>query len=118
METSQLQSEAILSLKDYLQKLGSGVNNCINFFREDNEIEGLKYVSYIVEGLNWSIETILLTNKSNLHNIEIDGIDVLLQDMINAMENKDYVLLADLLEYEVAPLIQDWQNGLREKQLN
>lgn len=112
METSQLKEETIFSLKDYLYKLENGINNCINFLRESNETEGLKYMSYIIEGLNWCIEVINLTADSNLNNIELEGIEELLQEIIDAMENKDYMLLADIFEYEVNPLIKKWQSGL------
>ncbi len=112
MDTKLLENETIISLKEYLPKLDKGIRTCIELLRENNEIEGIRYLELIVEGLNWSIESITLTMNSGLHAIKIDNIEFI-KDMIASMENKDYGLLADLLEYEAMPLIQEWQANLK-----
>lgn len=52
------------------------------------------------------------------YNQEIDivnpeGINASLQDILLAQENKDYVLLADLLELQLAPFLQSIQEAIR-----
>lgn len=42
-----------------------------------------------------------------------EGINASLQDILNAQENKDYVLLADLLELQLVPFLQSLQEAVR-----
>lgn len=41
---------------------------------------------------------------------------MLLQQIIDAQEKKDYLLLADLLELQLLPILQNMQNNMREKE--
>jgi hypothetical protein len=37
----------------------------------------------------------------------------LLTEMVEISENEDYILLADLMEYELLPTVREWQQILR-----
>ncbi len=43
-----------------------------------------------------------------------DGVSASLQDMVNAQESQDYVLLADLLELQLLPFVQSLQDKIRQ----
>jgi predicted house-cleaning noncanonical NTP pyrophosphatase (MazG superfamily) len=37
----------------------------------------------------------------------------LLDEMLEISEDEDYILLADLMEYELLPMVREWQEILR-----
>jgi hypothetical protein len=37
----------------------------------------------------------------------------LLAEMVEISENEDYILLADLMEYELLPTVREWQQILQ-----
>ncbi len=45
--------------------------------------------------------------------VNLEGINLSLQDILAAQENKDYVLLADLLELQLVPFLQSLQEAIR-----
>ncbi len=45
--------------------------------------------------------------------VSMEGINLSLQDILAAQENKDYILLADLLELRLVPFLQSLQEAIR-----
>lgn len=43
----------------------------------------------------------------------LEALERLLDKMIHAQENQDWVMLADLLEYELAPVLKEWEGMFR-----
>ena len=41
------------------------------------------------------------------------GLQDLLGEMLEISENEDYILLADLMEYELLPTVREWQHILQ-----
>lgn len=105
--------------KDYLEKLIPGFQKAADLFRMGNEQEAHKYYLQILDGIDWFsqvVQTIVVSLKN-----EFDGqnykdqqakLTNLMNQMLEANQNQDWVLLADLLEYEFIPFYEGWQEVL------
>ena len=99
------------SLKNYIINLESGINKIIEKIHTGNENEFLSMIVDAVDGIDWTIKAIYLTQ--NHHDIkEVDKLNNILQEAINGLENNDYIFVADIFEYEVLPEVELWKNKI------
>ena len=66
----------------------------------------------IIDGLRWLIEAIRLTEDVQEEAIDILEIKNILGEMLEAFENEDNILLADMFEYELLEILERWHNIL------
>jgi hypothetical protein len=107
--------------KEYLEKLVPGFQKAADLFRMGNEQEANKYYLQLLEGIDW-FSQILLT----IVNAQVDifkeqtleerqkKLTEFIAQMLEANQNQDWVLMADLLEYEMIPFYKDWQEVLSQ----
>ena len=107
----------------YLIRLIPGIEKSVELFRVGNEQEANKFFVKIVDGIDWfsQVLDIILTAKEISPETVFEGKSIqdrrtslvdLTQQMVDANKNQDWVLLADLLEYEILPYYQEWSNLL------
>uniref|UniRef100_A0A7C5AL43 DUF8043 domain-containing protein n=1 Tax=Desulfobacca acetoxidans TaxID=60893 RepID=A0A7C5AL43_9BACT len=94
-------------------------------FRVASEEEANHYFAQVLEALRW----LLLTGEHACRVLQVDLVKALppngepeshylkrMQDLLEEMgeihEDLDYVLLADLMEYELLPMVREWQEVL------
>lgn len=98
--------DTVRMLDEYLDALVEDVMAVSQVFR-DNDVEvGINYIKFLVEGFQMVCEAVdgssdILKGKIDLRNF-IDKI----KEMISGVNDQDYVLVADLLEYEISPILQ------------
>jgi hypothetical protein len=114
----------IANALDYLKKLIPGFEQAADLFRTGNEQEANKYYLQILDGIDWfsqvvSVimqpddgETELLDADSENLQVRQKKLTDLMSQMLEANQNQDWVLLADILEYEMVPFYKDWENIL------
>ena len=107
----------------YLIRLIPGIEKSVELFRVGNEQEANKFFVKIVDGIDWfsQVLDIILTAKEISPETVFEGKSIqdrrtslvgMTQQMVDANKNQDWVLLADLLEYEILPYYQEWSNLL------
>ena len=107
----------------YLIRLIPGIEKSVELFRMDNEQEANKFFINIIDGIDWLSQVLdmILTAKAISPDTVFDGKSIqdrrarlvdLTEQMVGANKNQDWVLLADLLEYEILPYYQEWSNLL------
>lgn len=106
--------EVLQTATEYIEKLNNGIMQAASYYRSGELAKGYKYVEMITEGIEWVIDAITLTQDVLVNEIEVDHIGALISEYIEAMENEDTVLMADLLEYEMVEEIQGWKEILVE----
>lgn len=104
--------EVIQTLVEYTGRLINGINEAVGAFHEGMEGKGMDLVVLIIDGLKWSMEAISLTLDVQVEPVDISEMVEPLNEMIEALENMDYVLIGDLLEYEILPKVEDWNQKL------
>lgn len=103
----------------YLIRLIPGIEKAVELFRTGNEQEANQFFINIVDGMDWFSQVLdmILAAKEISPDTLVDGKSVqdrraslvdFTRQMIDANKNKDWVLLADLLEYEILPYYKEW----------
>ena len=107
----------------YLIRLIPGIEKAVELFRTGNEQEANQFFINIVDGMDWLsqvLDMILAAKEVSLDTV-IDGKSIqdrraslldFTRQMVDANKNRDWVLLADLLEYEILPHYKEWSGFL------
>ncbi|WP_099190210.1 hypothetical protein [Tepidibacter mesophilus] len=106
--------EILKTIGEYLGKLIQDIGDTIELFQNGNEGKGNERVVEIIQALKDITEGIDITSDIQNGKIDISEINEQLMEMVCALENRDYVLIADLLEYEINPILEKWQNKITD----
>ena len=100
-------------LQDYLVRTAG-------HYSSDNECAG-RYFEEAVQGLQWFVQMIGFIEETlqlDFNQFSLNGkpiteyvlsLNSIFQDIVNSQENFDPVLLADLLEYDLVPHLEEWK---------
>lgn len=110
----QLIQETLDSCQEYIPKLIKAVSATAYKIQSGNEADGVLIMSSIFEGLQWVIDAVQgLKNNGHLLEIDISNITDHLKELEEALKIRDYVLVADLFEYEIGPALQTWLGNIQ-----
>ena len=105
----ELVLETLETCKEYVPKLINAATTIANHFQSGNEAAGVELLEPVFEGIGWVIDAVngIQQNRYQL-DIQLDEMKELLKSLEEALEIRDYVQMADLFEYEIAPLLENW----------
>ena len=106
--------------------LCQAIEKSARLFRVTAEDEANHYFAQVIEALRW----LLMTGETACQVLEVDlgkavsrqvgqpspffqNLQDLLGEMVEISENEDYILLADLMDYELLPTVREWQQILQ-----
>lgn len=108
-EYIEKQYETIEIAKPYVDKMKNAIQEAIKLFEEGKNKEAVEISSFIEEGSNWLSEVARLTKDIQSKNLEETELDSKIDELAEAYENEDYTLMSDLLQYEILPIITEWE---------
>lgn len=108
------QLEAMKEASGYIIKLHNGVETTISYFRNNELEKAYHLLIQIIEGLGWVYDVIRLTQEAQVEKIDSNDLKLLSSEMVEAMENQDNDLLADLLEFELMSKLEVWDRQLKD----
>lgn len=108
------QLEALNAANDYIEKLKTGIEDLVNKINSGEENNGVQLIPNIADGLQWLVNIIELTKDLHKGSISIENIKEQLGEIIEALENEDYVLLGDLFNYELLPILVNIQVDIKK----
>jgi hypothetical protein len=88
-----------------ISKLVLDIEKCIDFLRVQDILTASTMIKSIIKGINNIFET--YTNSGFLTESDIADINETLKSVLEAQQNKDYVLLADVLEMQLLPVFTE-----------
>jgi len=120
---SDIINKNIDNAEAYLIRLIPGIEKSVELFRMGNEQEANKFFINIIDGIDWLSQVLdmILAAKAISPDTLFGGKSIqdrrtslvsFTQQMVDANKNQDWVLLADLLEYEILPYYQEWSDLL------
>ena len=116
MKTMELINETTETLIDYNQKLVSAIEKIMELLGEGKHSKALELLGPVLEGLQWVFDAVNGINNLVDNKIyDVNQLSPYLKEMLNALENEDYVLVSDLFEYEFVPVLSSLQKSLEEK---
>lgn len=107
--------DKINSLKtayEYIDSLKGGINLAVENFQNNNRKEAIDVVIQLAEGLEWLISVLTLTKDVQKEQIDINNILENINNINEAFENEDYILISDILEYEVLPVLEEYKKSI------
>ena len=125
-DPESLALSTLYNLSDFLEQLINEIQNTSDLFRLRNDekssqaflrcLDGFQVFMHSVErcrrflGLSFELLKIPVTQGANTRTAAENRRDVfsVLDHLIEAQSNEDGILLADELEYELAPLLKEW----------
>lgn len=112
-EANKLLDEAIEDGMEYLPRLRNGLSEVAALLQEGREGEGINLFIDSIEGLEWFSSVLAaavcfregLVTDNDHENLAV-RYRHMLGDLLGAWENRDIVLIGDLLEFEIIPVIE------------
>lgn len=99
------QFEALQTAYEYIGNLDRGIKGLVEDFQEGREEKGCEVLPLIAEGLDWLIKVIKLTSEFHKGGVSYENINEKLNEVVEALENEDYILISDLFNYEILPVL-------------
>ncbi|MBN1970471.1 MAG: hypothetical protein JXR48_08905 [Candidatus Delongbacteria bacterium] len=124
IEKNELINQNIDGLCDHIDNLIKNIDISADSFRMGEETNSNQYFAAVLEGIRWfnySLNLLISFKKIDPDNFiladqtiseEIKNMERTLDTLADAQEEKDYLALADQLEYELKPLLSKWRNNL------
>jgi hypothetical protein len=129
---NQIAQDSVADALQYLDRVEAATPSLITSFQMNPGPESFERLKQLYQGLYWL--TILLAKlktkfQMNLDEVFIQGALVLehqqkfisvLKTLIEAQEKRDFVLISDLLEYEILPIVAVWREmfGIVSEKVN
>jgi hypothetical protein len=117
----EILSDSISEAFTYLERAEEGILVLARNFQSDPGPESFQGLSQLCEGFYWL--NLLLSKLSDNFAIVLDDVIVqgvpagehhrkfltVLKELLDSQEKRDLVLISDLLEYEIAPMVSLWK---------
>lgn len=110
--------QALNSSQKSFETITADFQKVSDMFRFDNEIKANSYFAQCIENFQWYLKIIsdsLSLLGKNLSSIQLSDknleekiteLSAKLEEMIESQQSKDWILLADMIEYELLPLLK------------
>lgn len=102
--------EALKSAKEYLPKLIGGVDTIVELSQNGEYSKASQIVLDASDGFQWIIDLIALTKDELKKEVDESELVEKFSEIVEALENEDYILVSDLFEYEVKPILEGYLN--------
>ncbi|SHE62957.1 hypothetical protein SAMN02746089_00558 [Caldanaerobius fijiensis DSM 17918] len=115
---NELMKETMEESFKYIPKLINGIDKEIEYINNGEYTDALSLLTYILEGLGWSIQAITLTAPLHGFSIDISKTNESLNVLLSAIESSDYQLISDVLNYEIKDVLRGYMNHVKKGELN
>lgn len=106
-------NEVLKTAYNYISKLEDAVDKIVENLDTDRINEGLKLIGELAEGVQWLTQAIILTKDVQKNEISIEELNIKLNEVVGALENKDYILVMDIFNYEIKEYLNELKDKLR-----
>lgn len=116
-DTVQIVQETKASLVEYLPKLATACQTIADRLQDVQET-WIGLFEAMLEGVQWVTEALTglqQVKAQEYDDLQVERILVVMKELLGALHNQDNVLLADLLQYELKPLLENYHANLAAK---
>lgn len=101
--------ETLDSLGDYIPRLTRAAEKMAETLQGGDHHDAMQQLPSFIEGIEWVVQALngLLKNGYYI-DVETSSLNGYLIETEQAIQNQDFILLADLLEYEITPILTEW----------
>lgn len=102
-------TETLDTLKEYIPKLVMASENIAENLQGGDHYEAMQQLPHYFEGIEWVVSALKgIGNNGIDFEIDTSSLNEYLIEVEEAIKHQDYILLADLLEYEFTPILKEW----------
>lgn len=103
--------ELMENIQSYVLKIPNGCTLIADFLRKGDKEKAYNSITDFIEGVDWLTESFnILLQYDYVISIEMDKLNQILKEINEALKLRNDILLADLLEYEVADFFESIGN--------
>ena len=107
---------SINMFNEYVGNLPKASTYISDMIKQDDLPTALNLILIFSEGMSWVIEMNTLLVKENVVKpLNIDQLKTFLAEITEGLLVQDYILIADLLEYEIVPFFEEY---IKEGEVN
>ena len=109
---------------NYLEKLNPGIQQTAEMLRVGEDMKALDQYGHCMDGLNWFVQILEGTrqvmgldySKIRVNRVSVqsyvENLEQNIREMMKAQCEEDWVMVSDLLEYELLPIMKGCQEIL------
>lgn len=115
---AELMGTSLKVSREWLGPLGTELRTCADRFRMGEEAQAIESLLKVIDGLQLlmaginQIERLFRSLRPEVDLAELESFQQklmgMLDEVIKSQEGRDWILLADLLEYDIAESLDDW----------
>lgn len=100
--------DTLQTCQDYIPRVINGLSSVAYHLQSGNEAEGVQLLAKVFEALQWLAEAVAgIQENGSLLNTNLILITEQFKGLEEALKLRDYILTADILEYEITPLLEN-----------
>jgi len=111
----QLMQEAINQAYQHAGELRSMCAHAGDQFKVGQNDDGMDSLRHVLNGVGCIAQAIHVTvplQRSKGIEMDLTGLPDTLEPLVKALENRDFVLLGELITYEMEPILAGWHQKL------
>lgn len=106
------------SYYEYISKIPQGLHMIVNLLANNEFEQAFNSVANLAEGLEFLLKVEQALEEKNLYiNSRIKEVVEIYKEMNNSLVNEDYILLRDLVEYELIPVFSSSSEWIFEEEV-
>jgi predicted RNA-binding protein with EMAP domain len=106
--------DTLKTVSEYTVNLINGIEKAVEYFQSGEDRKGCELISPITEGIQWMSDALVVTKDIHEQDMNLQDMNEKLSEIVEALENEDYILIGDLFQYELIPLIDDIQKNINK----
>lgn len=106
--------DTLKAVSEYMVKLINAIEETVECFQGGEDRKGCELIPPITEGIQWITSALMVTIDIHKQNIDFQNINDKLSEIVEALENGDFILIGDLFKYELTPILEDIQKNINK----
>ncbi|QGU95066.1 hypothetical protein GOM49_08155 [Clostridium bovifaecis] len=106
--------EILNTAQEYINSLKGGIIQTVNYYQNGEESKASDFIIKICDGIEWLAKALTLTHDVINSEEDLNQLNRKLEEIVEAFENEDYILISDLLEYEIMSILDEIQANIKQ----
>lgn len=91
-----------------MTNLNNAIIKSAKYLQNGDYFNGTNLIINITDGLEWIVQLITLRKDIYEEDMEVNKLMDNIKEVVEAFENEDYILIGDLLQYEISPIVEGY----------
>lgn len=100
--------ELLETSQQFIIEILKDIDDISNLLLENKEEEALNAIASLTQGLDDLLQAVSLTVDKQNNKINIEEMMEKLHEMFEAIQRSDFILLGDILNYEINLILKNW----------